>query len=106
MFIYNSICRHTNNNSWMDIMELPQKTHGFDGHGRPVVVQTILAEMLTGTERLVYDAVKDFSWGACFETVKDQQMLLDQSQVGIGHRGGHFGLFNGVQSDLVDINPV
>ncbi|KAF0537250.1 hypothetical protein F8M41_008562 [Gigaspora margarita] len=78
-------------------------TEGFDSNGYPVVVQTMLAEMLTITDRIVYDTIRAPSWRACFKSIKFQQQLLSQDQAGIGHRDGHFGLFNGIVSSAEDV---
>ncbi|CAG8512670.1 17193_t:CDS:1 [Dentiscutata erythropus] len=69
-----------------------------DSNGHPVVVQTVLAEMITGTDRIVYDAIRAPSCRACFNSIEFQHQLLSQNQAGIGHRDGHFGLFNGIVS--------
>ncbi|CAG8533183.1 20956_t:CDS:1 [Gigaspora margarita] len=80
------------------LLNIGKYTEGFDSNGHPVVVQTVLAEMITGTDRIVYDAIKAPSLRACFKSIKFQQQLLSQDQAGIGHKDGHFGLFNGTVS--------
>ncbi|KAG9289534.1 hypothetical protein G9A89_002307 [Geosiphon pyriformis] len=78
------------------LWNLRKYTKGFDADGREVVIQSVLAEMLTHTDRLVYDAVAHPSERACLQSVETQKKLLSQGSAGIGHRAGHFGLFNGV----------
>ncbi|RIB30717.1 hypothetical protein C2G38_2151825 [Gigaspora rosea] len=80
------------------LLNLGKYTEGFDSNGHPVVVQSVLAEMITGTDRIVYDAIRAPSCRACFKSTEFQQQLLSKSQAGIGNRDGHFGLFNGVVS--------
>ncbi|CAG8444794.1 1999_t:CDS:2 [Gigaspora rosea] len=80
------------------LLNVGKYTEGFDSNGHPVVVQSVLAEMITGTDRIVYDAIRAPSCSACFKSTKFQQQLLSENQAGIVNRDGHFGLFNGVVS--------
>ncbi|CAG8514707.1 27452_t:CDS:1 [Gigaspora margarita] len=80
------------------LLNVGKYTEGFDSNGHPVVVQSVLAEMITGTDRIVYDAIRAPSCRACFKSTEFQQQLLSENQAGIGNRDGHFGLFNGVVS--------
>ncbi|RIB26954.1 hypothetical protein C2G38_2161940 [Gigaspora rosea] len=80
------------------LLNVGKYTEGFDSNGHPVVVQSVLAEMMTGTDRIIYDAIRAPSCRACFKSTEFQQQLLSEVQAGIGNRDGHFGLFNGVVS--------
>ncbi|CAG8473041.1 13380_t:CDS:1 [Gigaspora margarita] len=80
------------------LLNVGKYTEGFDSNGYPVVVQSVLAEMITGTDRIVYDAIRDPSCRGCFKSTEFQQELLSKNQAGIGNRDGHFGIFNGVVS--------
>ncbi|CAG8512650.1 17192_t:CDS:2 [Dentiscutata erythropus] len=80
------------------LLNVGKYTEGFDSNGHLVVVQTVLAEMITGTDKIVYDAIRTPSCRACFKNIEFQQQLLGQNQAGIGYRNGNFGLFNGIFS--------
>ncbi|CAG8743764.1 2859_t:CDS:2, partial [Dentiscutata erythropus] len=80
------------------LLKISKYTKGIDSNGYSVIVQTVLAEMIIITDRIVYDAIRTPSWNAYFKSIEFQRRLLSQDQAGIGYKDGHFGLINGIVS--------
>ncbi|CAG8489332.1 5111_t:CDS:2 [Dentiscutata erythropus] len=57
-----------------------------NSNGHRVVVQTVIAEIITGADRIVYDAIRAPSCRTCFNSIVFQHQLLSQDQAGIGLR--------------------